>query len=126
VHYALKHGQLRSDANGRILFGDLVTWGKSKRDWSAAFGMLPSLNRAVGYASIGEMHGTASARTVPLTAEAKDIALGEAFVRIQELQATVKAQSDELARLRPIATEKQRLSAVASAAGKKGGRPRKG
>lgn len=125
VEYALKHGQLLSDATGKILFGDLVKWGRSKRGWSAAFDLLPSLNRAVGSASIGALFGTASGHAVPATAAAKDDALREAYVRIHELEAIVKAQSDELASLRPIGAAKRLRSAAASAAGKKGGRPRK-
>ena len=125
IKYALEHGHLRQDIDGRILFGDLIAWGLEKSDWRVALAGFPTLRYASGSGNMAPLFGQAHGYTVPVGEQAKDAALRESMAQIQELKNVIQTQDAELAQLRPLDKERRRLAVVAQKAGLKGGRPRK-
>ena len=125
VTYAIKRGHLRPDDNGNMLFGDLITWGRTKPKLNAALAQFPSLNVAHAAVSFLPLQGGGGAYAVPSDPAAKDVALRAAYTRIHELEQTVRAQENELARLRPLEIEARKRSSDGAIFGAMGGRPRK-
>lgn len=125
VKYAVDHGRLRRNVNGKLVFGELITWAQAIPEWQGAFSQFPSINPAVGGVAFKPMQVGGRGHTTPADYAGVVAALRDATLRGYALEDELRAKDEELARLRPLEIKALKKSADGRKYGKTGGRPPK-
>ena len=124
IDSAVKRGDVEFGPDGKIAFADLVAWARKKKKLCVAFANLPATKTSAALEAHAVSGSRATAELSPGTLEECRIALGEANVRIRELEARLVTLASEVARLRPLELKAKERSEKASRAGSTPRRPR--
>jgi len=121
LDYAINHGKLSLQGDGKLVFGELMAWACAIPEWSAGLAGMPRAFNVIGGVAPGGF-GTVSIFLTPPTYEECARALCELDRKYRALSLVNAQMQAELEMLRPIAEADKRTRAKRSAAGKRGGR----
>ena len=121
VRDAIDRGKLSLQDDGKLMFGELMTWACEIPEWRTGLQGMPRsfyVNEAVAPGGFG----VPSTFLTPPTYEECARALSELHRKFRALLLDNEQMQAELERIRPIAEANKRTRAKRSAAGKLGGR----
>lgn len=111
---AIKKGQLHASSANELVFGELVTWARTKRSLADAVRDLPGSFTGQASSLPGQTQfGTPRSSTTPATHAELEVAYRDAQRRIHDLEQQVSDLKCELDRLRPDAEAYERVRSSA-------------
>ena len=122
VRYAVRTGRLRSNAEGKINFGELVVWARSQDDLREALSDYSSLDPTRVNAACLPGQSSSGGHAVPAAPDERAAALSDAYARIWSTERQLADQAVELKILRPLGIVKEARRLKGAISGKKGGR----